>query len=103
MALKRVVFNHKHFIHLKSVAHSRGLPRHPISDHNFLNFMQFLGKSGEFVCWCPSPKDWRPLLQGILDPPLVVHLSWLHDNVKKAQLASIKWLTFGVVYGMLKI
>ena len=22
-------------------------------DQNFLNFMQFLGKSGKFVCWCP--------------------------------------------------
>ena len=39
----------------------------PGSDQNFLNFMQFLGK---FVCWCLPMVGWRPLLRGILDPPL---------------------------------
>ena len=29
-----------------------GRPRRP-PDQNFLNFMQFLGKSGKFVCWRP--------------------------------------------------
>ena len=32
--------------------------------------MQFLGKSGYFVCWRP-PRSWRPLLRGILYPPLL--------------------------------
>ena len=43
---------------------------HP-TDQNFLNFMQFLGKSGKFVCWRPLLEGWRPLLRGILDPPLI--------------------------------
>ena len=41
---------------------------HTIGTHtglNFLDFMQFLGKSGKFVCW-------RPLLRRILNPPLVL-------------------------------
>ena len=39
-------------------------------DQNFLNFMQFFGKSGKFVIWRSSPGGWRPLLRGILDPHL---------------------------------
>ena len=31
--------------------------------------MQFFGKFGKIVCWRP-PEGWRPLLRGILDPPL---------------------------------
>ena len=34
------------------------------------NFIQFFRKSGQFVCWHPPPEGWRPLLRGILDPPL---------------------------------
>ena len=26
----------------------------PPTDQNILNFMQFFGKSGKFVCWCPT-------------------------------------------------
>ena len=37
---------------------------------NSFNFMQFLGKFGKIVCWCP-PGSWRPLLAEILDPPLI--------------------------------
>ena len=42
----------------------------PPTAQNFLNFMQFFGK-----CWRnrrlePPLKGWRPLLRGILDPPL---------------------------------
>ena len=45
----------------------------PPTDQNFLNFMQFLGKSGKFVCWCPLPLEgWRPLLRRILYPPLLM-------------------------------
>ena len=43
-------------------------PRGP----NSFNFMQFLGKFGKIVCWCP-PESWRPLLGEILDPPLARH------------------------------
>ena len=35
---------------------ARALPM----DHIFLNFMQFLGKSGKFVCWHPSPGGLTP-------------------------------------------
>ena len=33
-----------------------------VADQNFLNFMQFLGKSGKFVCW-------RSPSQGLAPPP----------------------------------
>ena len=32
----------------------------PPNDQNFLNFMQFLGKSGKFVCWRPCPGGLAP-------------------------------------------
>ena len=41
----------------------------PPTAQNFLDFMQFLGKFDKIVCWRP-PGGRRPLLQGILDPPL---------------------------------
>ena len=47
---------------------SKGAP--PPTDQNFLNFMQFLRKSGKFICWRPL-EVWSPPY-GILDPPLVV-------------------------------
>ena len=34
---------------------SKGVVPPPPTDQNFLNFMQFLGKSGKFVCWRPLP------------------------------------------------
>ena len=43
----------------------------PPTAQNFLNFMQFFAKFGKIICWRPSPGSWHPLLQGILDPPLV--------------------------------
>ena len=42
----------------------------------FLNFMQFFGKFGKIVCWCPSPGGLIPLLRRILDPPLVWGMDW---------------------------
>ena len=45
----------------------------PPKARNFLNFMYIFGKFGNFVCWRP-PDGWRPLLQGILDPPLYLDL-----------------------------
>ena len=36
---------------------------------NSFNFMQFLGKYGQIVCWCP-PGELHPLLGEILVPPL---------------------------------
>ena len=38
----------------------------PPGGPNSFNFMQFFGKFGNFVCWCP-------LLGEILDPPLYYH------------------------------
>ena len=49
-------------------------PRHlpPLTDHNFLNFMQFFfGKHGKFASWCP-PGGSVPPPRRILDPPLLV-------------------------------
>ena len=37
---------------------------------NSFNFMEFLGKFGKIICWCP-PGSWCPLLREILDPPLL--------------------------------
>ena len=45
--------------------------RAPPIDQNFPNFMQFLAKC---VCWRLPMEGWRPLLQGILDPPLSLFL-----------------------------
>ena len=43
----------------------------PPGGPNSFNFMQFLGKFGNIVCWRPPPPEsWRPLLGEILDPPL---------------------------------
>ena len=42
----------------------------PPTAQNFLNFMQFFAKFGKIICWHPPPEGWRPLLRGILDPPL---------------------------------
>ena len=42
----------------------------PPTAQNFLNFMQFFAKFGKIICLRP-PKGWRPLLRGILDPPLI--------------------------------
>ena len=42
----------------------------PPTVQNFLDFMQFFGKFDKIVCWRPPLEGWRPLLQGILDPPL---------------------------------
>ena len=48
--------------------------RPPPTVQNFLDFMQFFGKFDKIVCWRPPPLEgWRPLLQGILDPPLRTH------------------------------
>ena len=41
----------------------------PPTDQNFLNFMQFLGNPANLCVGAP-PRGWRPLLQGILYPPL---------------------------------
>ena len=50
------------------VAHPARPP--PPTVQNFLDFMQFFGKFDKIICWRPPPEGWRPLLQGILDPPL---------------------------------
>ena len=47
---------------------ARDAPQGP----NSFNFLQFWGKFGKIVCWRPPPGSWRPLLEEILDPPLVM-------------------------------
>ena len=37
---------------------------HPPMARNFLNFMQFFGKFGNFVCWDPTLDGWGPLPMG---------------------------------------
>ena len=48
---------------------------------NSFNFMQFLRKFGKIVCWRPpTPRNLRPLLGEILDPPpITVHLQNFND------------------------
>ena len=50
----------------------------PPTAQKILNFMQFFGKFGKIVCWRPPPpaERWRPLLRGILDPPLSYYIDW---------------------------
>ena len=47
---------------------------HPPTAQNVLNFMQFFGKFGKIICWYHPLEGWRPLLRGILDPPLTLKL-----------------------------
>ena len=55
----------------------------PPGGPNSFNFMQFSGKCGKIVCWCPLG-SWRPLLREILDQPLnyAIHVD---QNWKIAQ------------------
>ena len=46
------------------------------TDQTFLNFVQFSGKSGKFVCWHPA-EGWYPLLRAILNSPLHSTLPWI--------------------------
>ena len=58
---RRFVFQKWIELNLISVADPRGRPPYaaapsaPPTDQHFLNFMQFLGKSGKFGCWRPPP------------------------------------------------
>ena len=53
----------------------KGCPNHAPTGQNFLDSMQFLGNFDKIVCWCPLPRRCRcPILQGILDPPLIPSL-----------------------------
>ena len=63
---------------LYPVADSGGAPGAPPppTAQNFLDFMQFFGKFDKFVCWRPPPRGLAPLLQGILDPPLIPTKHW---------------------------
>ena len=60
-----------------------GAPGPP--DQNFLNFMQFLGKSDKFVCWRPpAPQGSCPLIREILDPPLFIDIH-IHYSLLRVQ------------------
>ena len=45
---------------MQSVADPRGGGAPPATDQNFLNSIQFLEKSGKFVCWCPPALTGNP-------------------------------------------
>ena len=45
------------------MADLRGGGRRPCAAHS-LNFMQFLGKFGKFVCWRPPPGELAPPPRG---------------------------------------
>ena len=65
---------------------------HP-PDENFLNFIQFLGKC---VCWRLPLEGWRPLLRGILDPPMIYTrtlITWYNTRawMKKSPLWNLVW------------
>ena len=57
--------------------HGARTPPPPPMAQNLLNFMQFFGKFGNFLCWRPLD-GWRPLLRGILDPPVGTHSTGIH-------------------------
>ena len=72
--------------------------RPPPTDQNFLNFMQFFGKSDKFVCWCPLLEGWRPLLREILDPPLQSESESESEYLYKFCVMKLPKLTIQVVY-----
>ena len=63
----------------------------PPGGPNSFNFMQFLGKYGKVVCWCP-PGSWCPLLGEILDPPLIILI--YHVEKKSEKLDKLGKLEF---------
>ena len=65
---------------------------------NFLDFMQFFGNFDKIVCWHPL-EGWRPLLQGILDPPLlwcsILPISEIRRPfVKQISVNTVHWAMF---------
>ena len=50
-------------------------PRASYFATNF-NFMQFLGKFGKIVCWCPPRRVGSPHPREILDPPMLTSLKF---------------------------
>ena len=55
---------------------SKGAPPVPLRTKMFLISCSFWEQSGKFVRFSPHLEGWRPLLQGILDPPLLAVLVW---------------------------
>ena len=52
-----------------SVADLEGPP--PVRPKIFAISCSFWENFGKIVGWCPLLEGWRPLLRGIMDPPLV--------------------------------
>ena len=51
---------------------SKGVSRRSsFRSQNFLNFMQLFWKIGQNHMLAPCPVGWRPLVWGVLDPPLI--------------------------------
>ena len=62
----------------------------PPTDQNFLNFMQFLGKSGKFVCWCPPGVGAPSYGESCIRPWLLVRFNMLFtlDKVKIKRISA---------------
>ena len=77
----------------------------PPTTQIFLNFVQFFGKFGKIICWCPL-EDWRPLLWGILDPPMLnaIYLNFEIRNsyLAKPNMISIKDQSFVLSFRVIK-
>ena len=85
----------------RAVADLGGRPGAPPMIQNFLNFMQFFAEIGKIICWRPL-EGWRPLLRGILDPPLlsfklipklsvlILTVHWIFSVWKFVQLVKAK-------------
>ena len=71
----------------------------PPTAQNFLNFMQFFGKFDKIVCWHPL-EGRRPLLQGILDPPLITLSNLVFMVLEKTVLNSYLCLHVPSMFGL---
>ena len=58
------------------------------TDHNFLHFIQFFGKVGKIICWCP-PGGLVPPLMKTLDPP-VINVHYQHMLLKHQKFECFK-------------
>ena len=62
--IERLSYDHSNLWDIGSGGSKGDAPSaHPPTDQNFLNFLQFFGKSDKFVCWLPSPG-------GLATPPM---------------------------------
>ena len=55
----------------------------PITDQNFLGFIQFFGQFYKIICWRPYLEGWHPLQWRILDPPQQGVLDYASKSILK--------------------